>query len=264
MLLKHQTAARLRLSTSSSACSNGLTARLPARCSTARSRSARSFVLVGLAVAGAELSSVQHAASRSSPRSRTAAPSSASSCAPEGSTIDYTDALRAARSRRSSPAIPEADRVFVVAGFPTSRKASPSSRLKPWDERERSQQEIAERWRRSCQQLPGVIAFPINPPSLGQSARSKPIEFVMQTSRPYAELQQHGRAAARRGARRSRPRQSSTPTCKLNKPQLDVAVDRDKAADLGIQVDDASAARSRRCSAAARSRASSARASSTT
>ena len=35
----------------------------------------------------------------------------------------------------------------------------------------------------------GVVAFPSNPPPLGQGARDKPVNIVIQTSRPYEELQ---------------------------------------------------------------------------
>lgn len=36
--------------------------------------------------------------------------------------------------------------------------------------------------------LPGVLAFPINPPSLGQNFRSPPIQFVIQGPN-YDELE---------------------------------------------------------------------------
>src|SRR5690606_41827289 len=51
--------------------------------------------------------------------------------------------------------------------------------LKPWEQRERRQQEIARELQPKFAALPGVRAFPTNPPSLGQSARSKPVEFVI-------------------------------------------------------------------------------------
>ena len=37
--------------------------------------------------------------------------------------------------------------------------------------------------------VPGTLAFAVNPPSLGQSPTEKPIQFVIQTSLPYGELQ---------------------------------------------------------------------------
>ena len=36
--------------------------------------------------------------------------------------------------------------------------------------------------------LPGVTAFPITPPSLGQGFRERPLNFVIQTSESYQNL----------------------------------------------------------------------------
>ncbi len=38
--------------------------------------------------------------------------------------------------------------------------------------------------------IPGVLAFPVTPPSLGQSPRERPVNFVIVTSASYEELQQ--------------------------------------------------------------------------
>jgi multidrug efflux pump len=62
-------------------------------------------------------------------------------------------------------------------------------RLKPWEERGKKQQQIAEELRPKLASIPGVQAYPINPPSLGQSFRSTPIEYVIMAQVPYAELQ---------------------------------------------------------------------------
>jgi multidrug efflux pump len=84
--------------------------------------------------------------------------------------------------------------------------------------------------------VPGVVAFPSNPPSLGQSARSKPVNFVIQTSRPYEELQKMVDALLDRVD--AYPGLVDVDTdLKLNSPQLDIAVDREKAAAMGIEID---------------------------
>ena len=99
--------------------------------------------------------------------------------APEGATIDYTDAY-AKRLEEITLKVPEVDRVFSVAGTHASRKDASFLRLKPWDERERTQQEIAHA-RAKDGRGARRLAFPINPPPLGQSARDKP---VSSSSRP--------------------------------------------------------------------------------
>jgi multidrug efflux pump len=80
------------------------------------------------------------------------------------------------------------------------------------------------------------MAFASNPPSLGQNPTEKPVQFVLQTSQDYAVLQ----AAADRmlAAARGNPGLSNVDTdLKLNKPQLNVTIDREKAALLGIGVE---------------------------
>lgn len=108
---------------------------------------------------------------------------------PEGATIESTDAY-AKKLEDIALAVPEADRVFVVAGNPTVSQGRVILRVKPWDERDRTQQEIGRSIAPQIVAVPGVVGFPSNRLPLGQSSRSKPINFVIQTSRPYNELQQ--------------------------------------------------------------------------
>jgi multidrug efflux pump len=84
--------------------------------------------------------------------------------------------------------------------------------------------------------VPGVVAFPSNPPPLGQGAREKPINVVIQTSRPYDELQKMVDAVLEK-AEAYPGLVDLDVDLRLNSPQLDVAVDRDKAAAVGVEVD---------------------------
>ncbi|MCA1852295.1 MAG: efflux RND transporter permease subunit, partial [Beggiatoa sp.] len=106
--------------------------------------------------------------------------------------------------------------------------------LKPWEERTRKQQEIAADLAPKLIFLPGVLAFPINPAPLGQSFRQTPIQFVIQ-GRSYTELQEFvetlmAEASAYPGI------VNLDSDLKLNKPELRVTVDRDKAADVGVEI----------------------------
>jgi multidrug efflux pump len=155
--------------------------------------------------------------------------------APEGATIEYTDAY-AKKLEEIALSVPEADRVFVVSGNPTVSQGRVILRVKPWNERHRSQQEIGRSIAPEMVAVPGVVAFPSNPPSLGQNTRSKPVNFVIQTSRPYAELQ--AMVDALLDKVRDYPGLVDLDSdLKLNSPQLDIAVDREKAASMGIEID---------------------------
>ncbi|MGA7457104.1 MAG: efflux RND transporter permease subunit [Methyloceanibacter sp.] len=155
--------------------------------------------------------------------------------APEGATIEYTDAY-SKQLEQIYLSVPEADRVFVVAGNPTVSQGTSVVRLKPWGERERTQQEIAKSIAPRMVAVPGVVAFPSNPPSLGQSLKDKPINFVIQTSSSYAELQKMVDAMLDKA--RDYPGLVDADTdLKLNSPQLDISVDREKAAATGVEID---------------------------
>jgi multidrug efflux pump len=154
---------------------------------------------------------------------------------PEGATIDYTDSY-ARQLEEIALKVPEADRVFVVSGNPTVSQGRVILRLVPWSDRERSQQEIAKSITPETVAVPGVVAFPGNPPPLGQGAREKPVSVVIQTSRPYSELQQMVDAVVAK-AEQYPGLVDIDSDLKLNSPQLDVAVDRDKAAAVGVEVD---------------------------
>jgi hypothetical protein len=63
------------------------------------------------------------------------------------------------------------------------------ARLKPWEQRQRKQQDIVTEINKGLAQIPGIRLFATNPPSLGQGgANSKPVEFVLRSSEPYTQI----------------------------------------------------------------------------
>jgi multidrug efflux pump len=107
--------------------------------------------------------------------------------------------------------------------------------LKHWDERERSQLAITkELTPKLFGGLPGVISFAKDPLSLGQSFLAKDIEYVIYGN-SYEELQDSVNKVM--GKLRDYPGITGLDTdLKLNKPQLRVDIDRDKASTLGISM----------------------------
>ncbi|MDC4225015.1 MAG: efflux RND transporter permease subunit [Candidatus Manganitrophus sp.] len=160
--------------------------------------------------------------------------------APEGATMDYTDGY-ARRVEEIYSAVPEIHTYFMVVAPGLERPNPVNSALsfvslKPWEERTRKQQEIAAALGPKLFGLPGVFAFPINPPSLGQSFRNPPVQFVVQGT-SYEELQTLVDQLMAK-ARENPGFANVDSDLKLNKPQLTVTIDRDKAADVGAEVDD--------------------------
>ena len=81
-----------------------------------------------------------------------------------------------------------------------------------------------------------MVAFPSNSPPLGQSSRSKPINFVIQTSQPYSDLQKMVDTLLDKIS--DYPGLADVESdLKLNSPQLDISVDREKAASMGLEVE---------------------------
>ena len=159
--------------------------------------------------------------------------------APEGATLDYTDRY-VRQLEQLYQGIPEVRSYFSFVA-PGLEKPNPVNsaltfvRLKPWEERQRKQQEIAKELApKMFGGLPGVLAFPINPPSLGQSFRNPAVQFVIQAS-SYAELQKKVDQVLAKA--RQYPGMANLDTdLRLNKPQLSVVLKRDKIAAVGADV----------------------------
>ena len=154
---------------------------------------------------------------------------------PDGATLAYT--------RRYAEAIesigqqyPEFDRIFSNIGNPTVAQGNVFLRAVPWDERERSTQSIAREITPKIASLPGVSAFPITPPSLGQGFRERPINFVVITSDSYENLSKVMRRFQDELAKHPGFVQVDT-DLRLNKPEVRMDVDRERAADAGVSVD---------------------------
>ncbi len=154
---------------------------------------------------------------------------------PDGATLDYTD-----KYARQIEAIysetKDVERFFVVSGNPTVSQGISFVGLTDWKARDRRSPDVAKELFPKFGNIPGVLAFPVTPPSLGQSPRERPINFVIVTSASYEELQQV--TSQFLGELAKNPGLTNVDTdLKLNKPELSVEVRRDKAADMGVLVE---------------------------
>ncbi|UCV21933.1 efflux RND transporter permease subunit [Ferribacterium limneticum] len=154
---------------------------------------------------------------------------------PEGATLDYTEKY-ARQIEGIYSQTKDAERYFVVAGNPTVSQGISILGLTDWNDRTRRSPEIAKELFPKFAAIPGVMAFPVTPPSLGQSPRERPVNFVVVTAAPYEELQKVTGEILAEVAKN--PSLTNVDTdLKLNKPELSVDVKRDKAADMGVPVE---------------------------
>ncbi|SFI45594.1 multidrug efflux pump [Bosea sp. OK403] len=156
--------------------------------------------------------------------------------APEGATLTFT-ADYARRVEEFFSKLPEVQNYLVIVGFPDVTRAIAFARLKPWEERTRKQQDIVTEINKGLSQIPGIRLFATNPPSLGQGgANSKPVEFVLRSSEPYEQIKGYVDQVLAEVAG-SPVLTNIESNLILDKPQLRVSVDRQRAADLGVGVD---------------------------
>jgi multidrug efflux pump len=159
--------------------------------------------------------------------------------APEGSTLEYTDRyMQQVESILMS--LPEREGLFTATGLGFGGPGRVTNgfvflRLKDFGERDRSQMEIVQSVFPQLLGIPGVLAFLINPPSLGQDF-SSPVQYVLQAD-TYDELQQAVNVMMANAQQLGYMINLDT-DLRLNKPQLDITIDRDRAAQLSVSVTD--------------------------
>src|SRR5262249_4472794 len=106
--------------------------------------------------------------------------------------------------------------------------------LTPWERRTTPQQAIVGGLFPKLHRVPGMLAFPMNPPSLGQSFDAAPVSLVIQGP-DVPELSGFSTEIVRR-AKELPGFVNVRSALVLNKPQLVVDIDRNRAADLGVSV----------------------------
>ena len=155
--------------------------------------------------------------------------------APEGATIDYTDRY-AKQMEDIYEAVPEQNRFFKIIGFGGVTRVIGFVGLKPWNERERSAQQIAQSLFQAFSDIAGLMAFPITRPPLGQGHFGQPVSFVVQSTGTWEELDD---TVSKLLAKMTENSQLTNPDSdlKLNKPELRVDINREKVAVVGASVD---------------------------
>lgn len=158
--------------------------------------------------------------------------------APEGATLQYTDRYMQEVERRLL-ALPERAGLFSAVGLGFGGPGRVTNgflflRLKPRGERDKSQQQIVQELFPQLISIPGVLAFVISPPSLGGTFSSSPVEYVLQAD-SYEEL--NTAIGMMMGEAQKLGYMINLDTdLRLNKPQLDLTVDRERAAGVGVSL----------------------------
>jgi len=167
---------------------------------------------------------------------------------PEGASLSRTDATLDDVLRRTRT-VPGVDKVFTVAGVSVlDGNASLSSAglayvvLKPWDERGSDQGLLPtyQALNGALADLPDGSALVVPPPSIQGVGNTGGFSMIVQLrdgSFDFAKLDRAASAVRDNANGQSKLSGVRMPT-KFSSPQYDVAVDRVKAATLGVNVDD--------------------------
>ena len=130
--------------------------------------------------------------------------------------------------------IPEMEAYFMINGMGTVNNLIAGMILEPWGQRERSQVDIQPLVQEKLANIAGVEAVAINFPALPGSS-GLPVEFVINTTESYAELYGYTQELLQ-AAQASGLFIFVDTNLTFDQPQLQVQVNRDKAAELGIDM----------------------------
>lgn len=160
--------------------------------------------------------------------------------APDGSSLDYTLEYVQDVERIALADLEQGDVLRVLARSGTWRggtdvnTARVIAPLQLWSKRERSANEIVAGWNRKLRELPGVQAFAFAPGSWSLGQSNRPLRLVLGGTN-YEELAEW-RDIVLREAEKLSGLSNLASDYKERKPKIDVAIDRDRAADLGVSL----------------------------
>jgi multidrug efflux pump len=155
--------------------------------------------------------------------------------APDGATLEYTarylDAIDAIGAQH-----PEFDRRFLFIGGGQVSSAFGVFRTVDWDERDKTTRQLQQELMPKLMSLPGVSAFPVTPPSLGQGFRERPLNYVIVSGDSYDNMARVAQQMLAEMQKNPGIVQPDT-DLQLNKPEIFLDVERARAADMGVSVD---------------------------
>jgi len=154
--------------------------------------------------------------------------------APNDYSVDEIERLFK-RSEEFVLSIPEVKTVFYGQGMSgETNKGSMFIGLKPKSERERSQQEIMAEVRKKLRQIPGLKGGAEDVSLIGGGQRMVPIQYTIR-GRDLPALQGYAKKVINEFSRLPGIVDVDT-SLEMGKPELRIYIDRDKAADLAVDV----------------------------
>jgi multidrug efflux pump len=155
---------------------------------------------------------------------------------PNYANLDYMTKFSAPINQIFS-SIPEAQDYFMVNGMMGVSSGISGVILKPWSERKKSEEDIKNEIQPQLSTLAGVQSVVFEPPSLPGNNGGLPVQFVITSTENFPvlyEAQEKLKAAAQQSGLFA----YVDATLLFNNPQIDLKIDRNRAADVGVSMED--------------------------
>jgi multidrug efflux pump len=156
--------------------------------------------------------------------------------APQTANLEYVNAYTADFIKMFKE-FPEYYSSFQINGFNGVQSGVGGFLLKPWNERSRTQMEILPQVQAKLASVPGLQVFGFNLPALPGTGEGLPFQFVINTPNDYASLLQVAERVKKR-AMESGKFAFVDIDLAFDKPEVVVDIDRAKAAQMGVSMQD--------------------------
>ncbi|HBI21408.1 MAG TPA: multidrug efflux protein, partial [Legionella sp.] len=154
------------------------------------------------------------------------------SAAPQYATLDYIEAFTKPFAKIYQ-SFPETEHFFTI----NASTVNSGIVLKPWDKRTKSQFSMKQPLQDKLNSVTGLKSFAIIPPSLPGGGSGTPIQFVIKTTSDYQSLLDVSNQLIER-AKMSGMFIYLDNSLKFTQPEVEFQINRSKASDLGLDMQD--------------------------
>jgi multidrug efflux pump len=148
------------------------------------------------------------------------------------STLDQTSRYAAA-ANRAFLSVPETEFTFQIT-FPSSGFGGLVT--EPWDDRDRTIFDILPEVQQKLSAIPGIRMFPVTPPALPGGGQF-PVEFVLASTAETDRILQFAEQIQFKAMQSGMFAFPPLIDVKIDQPQAEFVIDRDKVADLGLDLE---------------------------
>ena len=130
---------------------------------------------------------------------------------------------------------PETAQVFQAVGFPSYNGAFTGMAFKPWNQRDRTTMQVLPEVTAKLNSVAGLKNFVFTPPPLPGGGSGPPVQFVILSTEDPQRVAQVADDLVLRAIKSGLFFFADT-DLKFDQPQVDIQIDRNKAADLGVNM----------------------------